>query len=336
MGTEAVLPPRPGGGVERFAGVVRDGVVGRPAVANLVREGREAVGERAGRSPRDERRHRRVVSARPGQRGPVRIIGGGLRTGDERGAELRRHRAQVEHGGDAGAVHDASRRDDRQAGAADQQPGQRHRAERVVGCGGVEHAAMAARFDALRHDHVDPGRFDRARFTEAGGGREQEDAAFAQRRQGVRRRQAEVEADDGRRGFHQHRQHVRILGEAPVDRAKRLGRLGAELGEQRAQPVEPFGLADRVSRRRPMREQVDVEGPVGALAQRRDHRARADRVGGAHPDRAEAAVVGHGRRQCRRGHPGHRGLDYGNGQAELIETRHKRPAHPRSEHQVRL
>src|SRR5262249_9223102 len=90
--------------------------------------------------------------------------------GNEGGAELGGLRAERERGGDAGAVHDAARRDDRQAYAAHEQAhegeGAGHGFVRIA----QESAAMAAGFGAVRHEEVDTERREPLRFRETSSG----------------------------------------------------------------------------------------------------------------------------------------------------------------------
>ena len=63
----------------------------------------------------------------------VHLRGAALRAGDERGAQLRRLRAEREHRGDAGAVHDAAGGNDRHFDRVTIEPGEGKRAgERVI------------------------------------------------------------------------------------------------------------------------------------------------------------------------------------------------------------
>ena len=70
----------------------------------------------------------------------------------------------------------------------------------VVGVLGQEHAAVAARFDALRDDGVDAARFEPARLGRGRGRAQDRAPAALTRLHQARLRQAEVEAHDLRPG----------------------------------------------------------------------------------------------------------------------------------------
>src|ERR1700733_7961381 len=97
---------------------------------------------------------------------PVSRVRAGLRTSDERRAELRSARAQKKTGGNAGSVHDAARCKYRDIESPYQQACEGQGSQTIVACLGIEHAAMTSRFKALRDDPVDPGAGDDFRLTQ--------------------------------------------------------------------------------------------------------------------------------------------------------------------------
>ena len=78
--------------------------------------------------------HDRFHSSRTGQCRAVGSISAALWTGDESRAQLSRYSAEIERCPDAVTVHDSARRDDGQAAALSQQPGQCQRSKGSVGC----------------------------------------------------------------------------------------------------------------------------------------------------------------------------------------------------------
>ncbi|EVT89100.1 hypothetical protein Z046_00155 [Pseudomonas aeruginosa VRFPA09] len=173
----------------------------------------------------------------------------------------------------------------------------------------LEHPAMATGLDALGDHRIGAGGLHQSRFLRRGGTDQYADARRLQRANLVAGRRAEMEADRRRPLFQQHRQQGRVFEEAQVDVVQARRRLGAELGEQRLQVVQPGALAGRVGLPRAVAEQVDVERLVGQPAHLADQRPAF--LGGAtgDGDRTEPAGVGYGGGQRRRGDAEHGCLD---------------------------
>ena len=234
---------------------------------------------------------------------------------------MRRRRAQRAHRVHPGAIHDSARGDHRHGCHARYHAGQGDCAEPCVGAIGVEHAAMAARFPALRHQHIDP-RADRgARLGRVGHRGEQGDPGGLQRGDARCIGQAEMQADHRGPLGQQQRQHGIIIGKAAVERGQPFGRGGTEAIEFGAPALDPRRLARRIGRGHGVDEQVHVERPVGARAQIADLPCRSFGITGAQRDRAEPAGLGHGGGQRRARDPGHRCL-------------HDRQRDPRQDHAV--
>lgn len=176
-----MLAARLGRSVESFSGVISDWVVGRQEISKLYRQRGEAVWKRTCRSTGDQRGQPRVVRARPGKGGAVGVVRGGFWARHERGAELRRNRAEIKRSSDTGAVHDSASCDDRQSCISRQQPGQHDRAQCIVVGGRIEDAAMAASLNPLRDDRVDPRRLNGVCLLKAGSSGDEVDTAFTQR-----------------------------------------------------------------------------------------------------------------------------------------------------------
>ncbi|MEA3103336.1 MAG: hypothetical protein QOF74_7576, partial [Caballeronia mineralivorans] len=100
------------------------------------------------------------------QCGPIGRIGRRLWGNEKRGTKLRGLRAKRKHGSDTRAIHDPSGGDDWQRRFAHQQPDECHGPEQLVWRSGIERAAVASGFGALRNDRIDsrighPARFIR-------------------------------------------------------------------------------------------------------------------------------------------------------------------------------
>jgi hypothetical protein len=132
---------------------------------------RRPAAERA----RDHRRARRLRA----QRRPMRRRRARLGAIEERGAQLRRLRAERQRRAHAAAVHDAAGGDHRHAHALHDLRHQRHGADERVLEAAEEAAAMAARLGALDADGVDAERLERLGLGEAGGGADGDDLAHA-------------------------------------------------------------------------------------------------------------------------------------------------------------
>ncbi len=312
--------------MERLARVVRDRVVGHVGRGHVGSPRREPVGEAASRSPRDHASHGRVARGLAGHRRPVARVGLRLGAQHEGRPELRRARAEPQRGRDAGAVHDAAGRDHRHRQLAHEQPGQGERAQLVVGRVRVEHPAVPARLEPLRHHHLHPAVDQPPGLVDARRRPEQHDARLAQRSHLRRRRQPEVHTHHARTLGHQRPEHRLVDHEAPVDLAERPRRLGPELGEGRSEPRQPGRLAGGVGAGRRVAEHVDVERARRLLPEGLDHPAGAVRIGRPDAERAERSGVRHGRGHGRRRHACHRGLHDGVNdveQAQQIGGRHR-------------
>src|SRR6266480_2815408 len=149
---------RLGGSLAQLAG---DAVLCRERELGLVFHlPHEAVGEATRGLAREFFREPCVVFLEPQQRILVHLRCSALGARDERGAELRRLRAQREDRGNPGAIHDAARGHDRQLCRAHDEARERERAgERLVGIAQIA-AAMPAGLAALRDDEVEAERFE--------------------------------------------------------------------------------------------------------------------------------------------------------------------------------
>ena len=171
---------------------------------------------------------------------PVGSVGGGFRTGHEGGAQLRGSGAQLLHGANGVAIHDAAGSDDGQPGVQDQLPHQHGSAQVFVGRErytrlGIEAAPVAAGLDALRDDGIQSGSFDPTGLIQVGGAGQQADAGFLQGLQLVRRRQPEMKAHHRRTGFQQDVQHPVIVHEAGIDLDQSGGWRHVQTGIERRQ-----------------------------------------------------------------------------------------------------
>src|SRR6266851_9016631 len=109
----------------------------------------ETVGEATRRLAREFFCYLRLVFPHAQKRLLVNLRGAAFRTRNEGRAELRCLRAERKHGGDAGAVHDAARGDDRQLHRAHDETRQRERAgERLVGIAQIAAAIPTSRSPA--------------------------------------------------------------------------------------------------------------------------------------------------------------------------------------------
>ena len=100
-----------------------------------------------------------------------------------------------------------------------------------------------------------------------------------------------METDNSRRGFQQQCQHLVILDEALVDRAKRCRRLRSIFMEQWRHRREPRGLAGGILRHWSMNEDIDVERAITERKHASNHFSRTGCIGGSYANRAERASI---------------------------------------------
>lgn len=234
----------------------------------------------------------------------VRIGGGRFATGEERGADLRRLRAEGQRGAHTGAIDDAARGDHRCAHAAADQLHQREGADqRLLGrC--EKRRSMAAGLGAGGDDQLDTGGIERLGLGDAGRGADRHDAATPAFGEHRARRNAEREAEHR---WPRLEQRVDLLGEGRMTALEPGRALDAELAEERFEQ-RPGRIEARLVEREATvvvvgHPQVQRERLRGQPAQLVDQRA--DLRGRQHvrAERAETAEPGHGRREPRARQP---------------------------------
>src|SRR6267378_763061 len=248
----------------------------------------ETVGEATRGLARELFRYLRLVFPHAEKRLLVNLRGTAFRTRNEGRAELRGLRAQRQGRRNPGAVHDAARGDDRQLHRAHDEARQRERAgERLVGIAQIA-AAMPAGLAALRDDEVEAERFESLGLCHRGRAPAQEDSQSLQFFYFDGRKRAEMDRKNPRPDFR-------------------------DRGERRA-------LRRRLDRLRLRRdEQVDAERPVGLVAHPRGLplHLRGLRVSEAKRSQCTGRGAG-GNEFLRGGSAGHRRLDDGEANAELV------------------
>ena len=156
---------------------------------------------------------------------------------------------------------------------------------------------MPAGLIALRHDGLHTGVNSGTPFGDARHGGKQYDARSAKRPNALRRGQSKVETHHARLICQKRGQHGVVFHETAIDLLEMQGRLGAQPLEVRPKVLEPCRLGDAVGFCRLMTEDIHIQGALGALADRRNHSARALRIGRTDADRTQRAGVGYGRRK---------------------------------------
>ena len=236
-------------------------------------------------------------------------MGRRFRAGQERRSHLHPERAQGERRGDTPAVGNAARRDHRNAQRIDDL---RHQGEGADATGlerRLEGAAVAAGLEPLGDDGIDTGVFQVFRLGDGGGRAQDHRARRLDRLHRVRRRQPEMEADDGRRSGQNGIQ--KRLVEAGVGRRRRRHRAQIEFPVIGLQPG-PHGLAAGVVKCGFLvDEEIDVVGAVGGGPDGGALAGELFRAQEGAAERSQAAGVGHGDGQFRRRRAGHRRLDDG-------------------------
>src|SRR6267378_7526608 len=307
---------RLGGSLAELAG---DAVLCRERELRLVFHlPHEAVGEATRGLARELFCYLRLVFPRAEKRLLVNLRGAAFRTRNEGGAELRGLRAQRQDRRNPGAVHDAARGDDWQLHSAHDEARQRERAgERLVGIAQIA-AAMPAGLAALRDDEVEAERLESLGLCHRRRAGSQEDSQSLQFFYFDGRKRAEMDGKNPRPDF-RHRGEL-LFEVRRIRRGDRLRWRQSALGVIAGHGGERRALRRRLDRLRLRRdEQVDAERPVGLVAHPRGLplHLRGLRVSEAKRAQCTGRRAG-GNEFLRGGSAGHRRLDDGEANAELL------------------